>query len=246
MAGRVLLPGSGLWTHWRRFAWLGLLGVGCYNALQYMALKTSTPLNVTLMAASVPVWMLGIGWLCFGHRITGRQLIGTLLSIAGVIVVLCRGQWSQLAQLHLVPGDLYMLAAALSWSFYSWLLTCSREPLQWRNDWSAFLLAQVTLGLMWSGAFATGEWALTDAHIVWGWPLALALLYVGVGPAVLAYCCWGLGIQRVGPSVAGFFSNLTPLFAALMSAVFLGEWPQLFHVVAFVLIVGGIVVASRH
>ena len=58
-----------LWPHWRRFAVLGLLGVGCYNALQYLALKTSTPLNVTLVAASTPVWMLGIGALFFGQRV---------------------------------------------------------------------------------------------------------------------------------------------------------------------------------
>jgi hypothetical protein len=55
LAGWVLRPGSGLWTHWRRFALLGLLGVGMYNSLQYMALKTSTPLNVTLVASSIPV-----------------------------------------------------------------------------------------------------------------------------------------------------------------------------------------------
>jgi drug/metabolite transporter (DMT)-like permease len=54
-----------------------------------------------------------------------------------------------------------------------------------------------------------------------------------------------MGVQRVGPAIAGFFSNLTPLFAALLSAAFLGELPHLYHAVAFVLIVGGIVVSSR-
>ncbi|MEJ8799885.1 DMT family transporter [Trinickia caryophylli] len=244
-AARVLHPRSGLWQHWRRFALLGLFGVGCYNALQYLALRTSSPLNVTLMASSVPVWMLGVGWLCFGQRISGRQFVGTLLSIAGVLLVLCRGRWSVLMQFRLVPGDLYMLAAAFAWSLYSWLLTRTREPAAWRADWSAFLLAQIALGLVWSGLFSAGEWALTDPHVVWGWPLALALVYVGVGPAILAYCCWGFGVQRVGPDIAGFFVNLTPLFAALLSAAFLGEWPQLYHGLAFVLIVGGIVVASR-
>ena len=93
--------------------------------------------------------------------------------------------------------------------------------------------------------FAGGEWALTDAHVRWGWPLAAALLYVAVGPAVVAYRCWGLGVKRVGPVIAGFFSNLTPLFAALLSAAFLGELPHAYHAVAFALIVGGIVVSSR-
>jgi drug/metabolite transporter (DMT)-like permease len=245
LAGWVLHPASGLWSHWRRFALLGLLGVGCYNALQYLALKTSSPLNVTLMASSIPVWMLGIGWLGFGQKVTGRQLIGIVLSIAGVALILCRGRWTILMQLRLVPGDLYMLAASFAWALYSWLLARSREPAQWRDNWSAFLLAQVTFGLFWSSVFAAGEWVSIDAHIVWGWPLVAALLYVSAGPAVLAYCCWGLGIKRVGPNIAGFFANLAPLFAAVMSAAFLGEWPQLYHAIAFVLIVGGIIVASR-
>ncbi|MGH8848549.1 MAG: EamA family transporter, partial [Polaromonas sp.] len=112
-------------------------------------------------------------------------------------------------------------------------------------DWAAFLLAQIVFGLGWSGLFAASEWALTDARISWGWPLATALLFIAVGPAVIAYRCWGMGVQRVGPAIAGFFSNLTPLFAALLSAAFLGELPQPYHALAFVLIVAGIVVSSR-
>ncbi|WP_395058379.1 DMT family transporter [Polaromonas sp.] len=245
LAGWLLRPGSSLWPHWKRFAVLGLLGVGCYNALQYLALQTSTPLNVTLVASSVPVWMLAIGTLCFGQRISRRQVLGAVLSIAGVLMVLSRGQWALLMQVRLVPGDVYVLLATLAWAFYSWMLSQPKDPPEIRNDWAAFLMAQMVFGLGWSGLFAAGEWALTDPRIDWGWPLAAALLYVAVGPAILAYRCWGVGVQRVGPNIAGFFSNLTPLFAALMSAAFLGELPQLYHGMAFVLIVGGIVVSSR-
>ena len=137
-----------------------------------------------------------------------------------------------------------MLATAC-WALYSWLLTRRAEPEAIRSDWAAFLMAQVVFGLGWSGAFAGMEWALTDAHIIWGWPVVAALAFVAIGPAVLAYRCWGLGVQRAGPAVAGFFSNLTPLFAALMSAAFLGDPPRAFHALAFALIVGGIVVSSR-
>jgi drug/metabolite transporter (DMT)-like permease len=245
MAGWVLRRDSGLWTHWKRFALLGLLGVGCYNALQYMALKTSTPLNVTLVAASSPVWMLGIGALFFGQRVTRRQVTGALLSIAGVLVVLSRGDWQLLLQVRLVPGDFYVLLATAAWAWYSWLLTRPGDPPRIRDNWAAFLMAQTVLGLGWAGLFAAGERITGDTHIEWGWPLAAALAYVAVGPAVLAYRSWGVGVQRVGPAIAGFFSNLTPLFAALMSAVFLRELPRLYHAIAFVLIVGGIVVSSR-
>jgi drug/metabolite transporter (DMT)-like permease len=234
-----------VWPHWKRFALLGLLGVGCYNALQYLALQTSTPLNVTLVAASSPVWMLAIGWLFFAQRVSKRQIAGAVLSIAGVLLVLSRGQWALLAQVRLVPGDVYVLIATVAWSFYSWLLAQPEATPALRSNWAAFLMGQIIFGLGWSGLFAGGEWALTDAHIQWSWPLAAALLYVAVGPAVIAYRCWGIGVQRVGPAMAGFFANLTPLFAALLSAAFLGELPQLYHALAFVLIVGGIVVSSR-
>jgi drug/metabolite transporter (DMT)-like permease len=245
LAGWVLRPGSGMWPHWRRFAVLGLLGVGCYNALQYVALKTSSPLNVTLVAASGPVWMMAIGAMFFGQQVSRRQLRGAVLSIAGVLVVLGRGEWELLLQVRLVPGDIYMLLATAAWSFYSWLLLRPGDPPAIRGDWAAFLMAQMVMGLGWSGLFAAGEWALVDAQIHWGWPLVAVLVYVAVGPAILAYRCWGVGVRQVGPTVAGFFANLTPLFAALMSAAFLGEWPQLYHAIGFTLIVAGIVESSR-
>lgn len=245
LAWRVLRPGGPLWPHWRRYALLGLLGIGCYNALQYLALQTSTPLNVTLVGSGLPVWMLVIGALFFRAPVTRRHVMGALLSIAGVLVVLSRGEWGQLLALRLVPGDLFMVLATVCWGFYSWLLARTSEPASVRTDWAAFLLAQMVFGLAWSGAFTGAEWALAPRHIAWGWPLAAALAFIAVGPAVLAYRWWGVGVQRAGPAVASFFINLTPLFAAVLSAAFLGEVPHLYHAAAFLLIVAGIVASSR-
>lgn len=250
LGGRVLLPRAGLWPHWRRYALLGLLGVGFYNALQYLALHTSTPLNVTLVASSIPVWMLAVGALFFGVRVTRAQFTGAVLSIAGVLLVLSRGDWAQLLAVRLVPGDVYVLLAALSWAFYNWMLMRTSEPVAVRRDWAAFLVAQLAPGVAWSGLFAAGEWALIGTGhiggtIVWGWPLAGALLFVAVGPALIAFRSWGAGVERAGPGVASFFVNLTPLFAALLSAAFLGETPRWYHGAAFLLIVAGIVVSSR-
>ena len=105
LASWVLRPGSAMWRHWRRFSLLGLLGIGLYNALQYLALQSSTPINVTLVAASMPVWMLLIGRLFFHARVRRQQALGAALSIAGVLLVLSRGQWQQLLALRLVLSD---------------------------------------------------------------------------------------------------------------------------------------------
>lgn len=253
LAGLILLPlaawvlraNSGLWTQWRRFALLGLLSVGAYNALQYLALKTSSPINVTLVAASMPIWMQLIGRLFFAAPVSRRQMLGALLSISGVLLVLSRGQPQTLLQVQLVPGDLYILIAAICWAFYSWMLARpGSEPEAIRRDWAAFLLAQIVYGLAWSALFAGAEWAVSAQPVVWGWPLAAALVFVAAGPAVLAYRAWGIGVQRAGPTIASFFGNLTPLLTALLSAALLGEWPQPYHGAAFALIVAGILVSS--
>lgn len=245
LAGPVFRRDSSLWRHWRRYALLGLLGVGMYNALQYLALQTSTPINVTLVAAGMPVWMMATGWLFFGAAVSRRQVIGAVLSIGGVLVVLARGEWNHLLALRLVAGDLFMILATIAWSLYSWLLTRTAEPVELRSNWAGFLAAQVGFGVAWSGLFAAGEWTFMDPVIQWNGVLIAALVYVAIGPAIIAFRCWGAGVQQAGPAIAAFFSNLTPLFAALMSSAFLGEAPHIYHGIAFLLIVGGIVVSSR-
>jgi len=239
---------------WPYLLAIGCLGVGAYNAFQYVALTTSTPLNVTLIAASSPLWMLAVGALLFGQRTAPRQIVGALLSLAGVLLVVSRGSVATLTQVQLVAGDVYILIGALAWAVYSWLLVQppawlrppSRETLQaW--GWAGVLLVQMLFGLLAAGAAAAGEVALTDAAAInWrnGWLLA-ALLFVAVGPSILAYRCWGLGVALGGPALAAFFANLTPLFAALLSALLLGETPRGYHALAFALIVAGIVVSVR-
>ena len=238
-------------ARWPHLALLSLTGVGAYNALQYMALKTSTPLNVTLIAASSPVGMLAIGAAVYGERPRRAQVLGAVLSLAGVAVVLSRGTPAALLAVQLVPGDLLMLCAIVFWCVYSWLL--ARPPQHMRGEqrpdwhWAEFLCIQIAPGLLWATSFASiGSWLQPAAHTLqWTPALLAAVAYVGIFPSLVAYRLWGLGIAQAGPTIAAFFGNLTPLFAALLGAATLGEWPQLYHGLAFALIVAGIVVSSR-
>ena len=257
-AWRVLRAPGELAVRWPHLLLLGLLGVGSYNSLQYLALVTSTPINVTLIAASMPVWMLLIGALFYGERPGRRQLLGAVLSIAGVLLVIGRGDLDALARVQLVRGDLYMLVAVVCWGFYSWLL--ARPPAHMRGPgapqvedggtrrgwtWTEALLVQMMFGLLVAGSTAGIEQAAGAPPVVWtGWTLA-GLLFVAVGPSIVAYRCWGIGVAAGGPALAAFFSNLTPLFAALLSAAVLGEPPRAYHAAAFALIVAGIVVSSK-
>lgn len=233
---------------WKPLLLLGLTGVGSYNALQYLALTTSTPLNVTLIGASSPLCMMLVGALFYGQRPSGRGLAGAALSLVGVATVLTRGRVEALGTLHFVVGDLLMLVAMLCWAFYSWMLAKpapsmagDRRPA-W--DWAAFMLLQTMFGLLWAGSAAALEAVLAPAPVHWTPGTFAALAYIVVGPSILAYLCWGRGVAAVGPATAAFFVNLMPLFAALLQALLLREPPQAYHALAFVLIVAGILVSS--
>jgi drug/metabolite transporter (DMT)-like permease len=234
---------------WRELAWLSLLGMGCFNALQYQALTSSTPVNVTLIGASMPLWMMAVGALFYRVRPHGRQWLGCALSLSGVGVVLTHGEAARLMRVSFVAGDLWMLLAILCWAFYSWLIA---RPPQARDGsspvalpWAGWLLVQTALGSLWAGGFAAAEAGFGHAQLAPRASVAAALLFIAVGPSIVAYRCWGLAVSTAGPAVAAFFNNLTPLFAALLSAALLREAPQAYHAVAFALIAAGIAVSSR-
>ena len=225
---------------WKVIAALGVFGMGSYNALQYLALTTSTANNVTLIAASAPVFSLAIGALAFGQRVTPRAVIGACVSIAGVLLVLVRGDPARLASLDFVAGDLFMLGAAATWSLYTWLLRAKRPAL----SPAVLLFAQILLGSVFCIGCALverigfGIESHLDDHRTW-----LVLAYVGILPSIVGYVMWDRGVARVGATVPIFFANLAPVFAALLSALLLHEWPQWYHGAGLALILVGIVLA---
>jgi drug/metabolite transporter (DMT)-like permease len=246
---RALREPRELVLRWKYLSILGLLGIGSYNAFQYLALRTSTPINVTLIAASMTLFMVVVGMV--GYRVfpTRQQVAGALLALAGVLMVLSRGSAETLLALRFVAGDLFMLAATLAWACYSWML--ARPPAHMRGamrpawNWAEFLAVQLLFGVVWAALASAAELALHPVTIPWTPWLLAALAYVAIGPALIAYYAWGVGVARVGPTVAALFTNLTPLFAALFSLAALGEVPRWYHAVAFIAIAAGIVITTK-
>jgi drug/metabolite transporter (DMT)-like permease len=263
MAWKVWRRPGEVRARWGYLALIGALGVGTYNSLQYMALQTSSPLNVTLIGASIPVWMMLVGAVFFAQPVSRRQWGGAALCVVGVVLVIAQGQWRTLLQVQWMPGDLLMLAASLAWAFYSWLLAKPPEsmvaPRRPAWDWAEFLWLQVLFGLAWAVLCSGLEWSASmpsqqpvpvasaiDAINTWSPTLRLAvgLVFVALGPSIVAYWCWGLGVQAVGPTLAAFFVNLTPIFAAVWAAILLGQHPSWYHPCALLLIVSGIALSS--
>ncbi|MBU3577221.1 DMT family transporter [Polynucleobacter sp. UK-Kesae-W10] len=241
---RVFKFSSPLWQNKRRFLLLGLFGVGSYNVLLYLALQTSTAINVTLIGASMPIWMLFIGAVFYQVKPNLLQLIGAIVSLVGVAIVLTRGELNALLSMQMVMGDLLIMLATILWAFYSWMLSRPGPSTERQWPWADFLMAQVMVGLLWTGFFDSFEIATGSAYLDLNWWTGSLILFVAIGPSLISYRCWGLGVNGAGPTIAAFFANFIPLFTALLSAAMLGEPPRLFHVTAFALIVAGIWISS--
>jgi drug/metabolite transporter (DMT)-like permease len=241
---RVIKPSSALWQNKGRFLVLGFLGVGTYNVLLYLALQTSTAINVTLIGASMPIWMLFIGAVFYQVKPTLLQLLGAIVSLAGVTVVLTRGEPASLLSMQVVMGDLFIMLATILWACYSWMISRPGKSTERQWPWAEFLLAQVLIGFMWTMLFEGAEIVTGHGFIELNYWTGALILFVAIGPSLIAYRCWGLGVNGAGPTVAAFFANLSPLFTALLSAAILGDPPQLFHGLAFALIAIGILVSS--
>ena len=246
----ALLPfaAGGLWRgrellrrHWLVLARQGLLGVACYNSLQYVALHSTTPLKVSLITSAAPVFVTLLGAALYGEAIGAAAWAGSALSVAGVAVVVSAGQPQRLAALHLARGDMLMLLAVFLWALYTWDLR--RHPV--RLPRFSLLAAQVAWGTLFIAPLAAWErWGLGHATH-WSLPVALAVGYVALFASVLAYACWGAAVSRVGPQVPSYFGNLAPVFAAGLAYAFLGERIHVYHVVGAALIFAGIHVALR-
>ena len=228
-------------AHWRILSVVAFLGVGCYNSLQYLALQTSGPVNATLIGASGPVAGLLIGAAFYRARVSHRQWTGAALSIAGVLWVIARGDLANVLDLRLAAGDMIMLLATVLWSFYTWLLRRHRPPL----PMTAFLAVQTGIGALMILPAYLVEFALTQRAPETSASNLAALAYVALLPSIVAYYCWDRGVARAGAVLPMYFTNLTPVFAALLATFFLAEPIGLYPFIGGALILSGIHLANR-
>jgi drug/metabolite transporter (DMT)-like permease len=218
---------------------LSFLGVALFQSMIYTGLKTTTAVNAVLINSSFPAFMLLCSWAVERERVTKRQVTGMLISLAGILVIMARGDPASLVRLEFHRGDALILLAMPVWGVYSVLL--GRRPPE--LDGIAFLFVISLAGaLLLLPAFALESWT-SPPHRP-GLAAVAALLYVGLAASVAAFICWNRGVAIVGANAAGFTIHLLPAFGTLLAIAFLGESFHLFHAAGIVTILAGVAVAT--
>ena len=218
---------------------LGLIGAAGFGTLQYVALQYTTALNMGVVGSIAPAFIVTASYLIFGDRMGPRQLLGVLISLLGVLAIVCRLHPELLASLSFNLGDVLVIVNMLMWAIYS---ACLRLRPQVQP--MSFIFAISVVGFLANLPLAAGEYAY-GYHLQ---PTVLTIgtiLYAGFVTTLLAYLTWNKGIELVGAPRASAFLHTIPLFSALFATTFLGERIELYHVVGFALIIGGVTLAAR-
>jgi drug/metabolite transporter (DMT)-like permease len=244
----VLLPFA--WPHlkadWpalrRRLPLLVVLsatGFALNNALSYWALQYTQALNALMIQSSGPLFVALWSLLLFGVRLTVAQFAGIALSLAGVFTILLHGDLAALANIEFNRGDLMFASAVLAFGLYSALMP--RRP---RTHQLSLIMFTTGCGSLLLLPFSI--WELSSGTTLQFDALTLAtLVYVVIFPSTLAYLFFNRGIALIGPNRAAPFLHLVPVFGSVMAIALLGERPRLFHLVGYVLVLSGVVIASR-
>ena len=225
---------------WKVLLPLGVLGVGLFNTLSYTGLKYTSATNGVLLNSVIPILIITINVAVLREPLDRGQAAGVGTSLAGVLMIVARGELDVLLQLELNRGDLWVLAAMLSWAIYT---VC----LRWRPrdlTSTAFTGSVIAIGV--AVLIPVFAWDYAAGHRTqWGPVTWSAVVYFAVFPSVLAYFFWNAGVARVGSERAGAFLHLMPLFGAVLAWMFLGESLLWYHYAGALLIFAGLFIASR-
>jgi drug/metabolite transporter (DMT)-like permease len=226
-------------AHWRAILFLTLTGGALFTVLQYVGLQHTTALNVSVLNSLSPVTMVAAAAVLFRDYMSPRQIAGVFVSLAGVLVVITRGDPDILHNFAFNKGDLFVIGSMTTWGVYSACLRLKPEI-----HWLSFLFIIAVVSAVASLPFAVAE-AMSGFVLKFDLLTVFAVLYTALFAAFLAMAAWNRGVQLIGSNRAGPFLHLIAIYSAVLAGVFLGEHIGLHHVVGFVLILSGVWLAAR-
>ena len=225
--------------NWMLLIAYGAFGYSLFNGLLYTALTLTSGVNGAIEQAIIPMLIFIINYACFGVRASVAQLLGFVLTIAGIAVTASHGNLAALLELDVNLGDLLVIAAAAVYAIYT-------IGLRWKPaiGWQSLMAASAFGAIV--GAVPMLFWELSREAVILpdtrGW---MIVLYAGLLPSLISQIFWVKGVEVIGANRAGLFINLIPVFGTILSVAFLGETLSGFHIVALILVTAGIAIAEK-
>lgn len=222
-----------------QIAILGALGMGFCAYAAFEGARTSPATNISLIygctSAVVAAWEVAAG----RQRLTGSLLAGIAACLAGAVIIITRGHPDVLRDLNFTPGDLWAGTGMLMFVAYTILLRRMPTVLTPLPQF-AVMGTGATLALLPFAAMEVSTAPLVFQQWMVAW-LVTAVLATGIG----AFLGYNIALARNGPVLTSASLTLTPVFAAGLATVLIGEQLAWYHGVAMVLVVTGLWLVNR-
>jgi drug/metabolite transporter (DMT)-like permease len=226
-------------AHWKIMLVLGLTGGAAFSALQYVGLQYTSAINGSVLNSLAPVFIVAAVAIMFGEPLRLYQIVGIMVSLAGVLLIVTQGEPARVLGLEFNHGDIIILFNMMIWSLYSASLR-----LRPQLHWTSFMFVFAFMGTFGALPFAIHEY-IQGYRFQATTQTFLAIAYVSIFPSLVAYLSWNRGVEMIGASRAGVMLHLVAIYATILAGIFLGERLAAYHILAFVLILSGVAMAAR-
>ena len=224
-----------IFKHWLLFLIMGALFVPLGNGLIYVSYIYTTAVNGGLVSASQPAITVLLTWLLYQELINMKQCVGIVIAATGVLTIITQGEPSALLRMEFNIGDLTMLAAVFFGAGYNVLIRKVPEQIS---------VSQLLVIVLFSGSLITLPFYIAETLYLRPVPLDLftvfSILWVGIAVTAIAVAMISFSIRRIGANKASVSNYLRAVFTALLGVVLLAEDFKTFHLVAMVLVIGGV------
>lgn len=220
---------------------MSLTGVASFNTLIYVALHHTTSINASLMNSTTPIFIYILSLFFLKERLNRFQLLGTILSLAGVMFIISKGSLQSILAFSFNMGDVIVLIAIVCWAIYS-ILVKQFSPIL--PGGSTFLVS-IIMGIIMLFPFYVYESLQPGMETNWSITSISAILYTGIFASIVAFICWNTGVIRLGANKAGIYLNFIPVFATIFAVSFIGEALELFQVFGGALVILGVFLSTK-
>jgi drug/metabolite transporter (DMT)-like permease len=216
------------------------LGVTIFNTLIYIAGHSTEAINLSLIAITTPVFIIIFSRILFKEKISFLNILGIAVTLSGIIMLICRGSLKILLGISFSAGDIWMLSAAVIFAVYSLLVRKKPGDI----GMMAFLFSTFGAGLIMLVPFFLYE--ITSAEpFALSMRVTVSILYIGIFASIGGYFLWSRAVELIGASKAGIIYYSLPMFSTIWAILILGEKVQIVHLISMILIITGIIIATK-
>ncbi len=219
---------------------LSLLGMVGYHVFFFTALKHTSSVNTSLIAAMNPIITTILATFFLGERFPKKAIGGILVSFLGVSLIVTGGSLDVIKDMNFNIGDIYMLIAVLAFSAYFIVLkgVVGKIPPMVLTFYVFFFCVILLIPMV----IYEGPSSYLPSTTILGWG---SLVYMSVFASVIAYLIQQISVKTIGPVKTSLYVNLVPVFSMILAFFILGETISLIKIGAGIMIISGVIVTLK-